>query len=78
LIAIGLGDVDFIVSIKRCVKEGPNDINLLTFKVLDGYKKQEHLNTGVVSDGSIKILILPVLVISADYPASSIANPFVF
>ena len=78
MIAIGLGDVDFIVSIKRCVKEGPNDINLLTFKVLDGRKKQEHLNTGVVGDGSIEILILPVLVVSADYPASSITNPFIF
>jgi hypothetical protein len=78
LIAIGLGDVDFIVSIKRCVKEGPNDINLLTFKVLDGCEKQKHLNTGIIGDGSIEILILPVLVISADYPASSIANPFIF
>jgi hypothetical protein len=78
LIAIGLDDVDFIVSIKRCVKEGPNNINLLIFKVLDDCEKQEHLNTSVVSDGSIEILILPVLVISADYPASSIANPFIF
>jgi hypothetical protein len=77
LVAIWLGYIDFIIFIERCVKESPNDVDLLAFKVQNGREKQKHLNTSIIGDGSIEILVLPVLIVATDDPASSVADPFV-
>ena len=75
--SIRLGNVDFVIFIEWCVQECPDDVDLLAFKVQNGREKQEHLNTGAVSDGGIEILVLPVLIIAAHHPASSVANPLI-
>ena len=69
-----MGNVDFVVFIEWCVQEYPDDVNLLAFKVQNGREKQEHLNTNTISDGGIKILVLPVFKVTVYHLASSVAN----